>query len=123
MTAIDPTPAHAEPEPSPIAADHDWAQYAAEQFDQQKRAGVAVTMDVQIASEIAATFEIRDLRYDVHALTVAIRSLEPLVRDQTATIRALLAAQQQGGQFGLDEADAAVRAIEENGAPRAAAGG
>lgn len=106
MTTTDPAirtahPAHADstPELPSDAVAATFLDYGASEYTALASQLPRMPMDVEIAATLGLGFETRDL-------TAAIRSLEVVIADHTATMKAFLA--QQGGLVGLEEAEAAI---------------
>lgn len=130
MTTTDPT-THTEGQietgqsgqhAEPTDAADTFLDYAASEYTEltelAKRAP-RMPIDVEIAATIGAGYETRELRGDVQTLTAAIRGLEAVISDHTATMRAFLA---QGDRFALEEAEDAQRAVEEAAVQQKAVG-
>lgn len=109
MTATDPTtrPAHAEdnldqaPQSDAAAT---FLDHAASEYNLLFERTPRMPMDVDIAAKLGLGFETREL-------TAAIRSLEAVISDHTATMKAFLASQQQGDLFAVEESEAAVEQL------------
>lgn len=120
MTTTDPAThaAHAEGQhdTAPATRDDTFLDYAAREYTALAAQPARMPMDVEIAATIGAGYEVRALRDGVELLTAAIKSLEAVYADATATIKAALAElASPTTKFAFDEAEDAQRAIEEAG--------
>lgn len=117
MTTTDPA-SHSEghldtPQHADTSADDTFLDYAAREYTELAARVERMPMDVRIAATLGAAYEVRALRDGVELLTAAIRDLEAVFADTTATIRAALAeVERPPAKFGLEESEAAVRVVE-----------
>lgn len=112
---------HAASTPAPATADDadgspedTFLDYSAREYTDLAERAPRMPMDVHIAAEIGVGYEIRALRDGIQLLTAAIKDLEAVYADSTATIKAALAeASPPPAKFSLEEAEDAQRAAEE----------